>query len=175
MGPCGLKCLLHQTLTLLLGVTGSRHASVGEVAAAAQLAGLCLHRAGHEACSVGVPLHRCELNAIEHFQFCAVISFARRALDFLIQDRADGGEAKRSPCARAFTTYQLGGPRATTLLPRVSGHSSRKWASNSPRLRGSMLGWNAGEGSRWSWCVMAPPSPPTCRPPLQGRRERCSE
>lgn len=91
MGPCGLKCLLHQTLTLLLGVTGSRHASVGEVAAAAQLAGLCLHRAGHGACSVGVPLHQCELNAIEHFQFCAVISFARRALDFLIQDRAEGG------------------------------------------------------------------------------------
>lgn len=91
MGPCGLKCLLHQTLTLLLGVTGSRHASVGEVAAAAQLAGLCLHRAGHGVCSVGVPLHRCELNATEHFQFCAVISFARRALDFLIQDRADGG------------------------------------------------------------------------------------
>lgn len=91
MGPCGLKCLLHQTLTLLLGVTGSRHASVGEVAAAAQLAGLCLHRARHGACSVGVPLRRCELNAIEHFQFCAVISFARCALDFLIQDRADGG------------------------------------------------------------------------------------
>lgn len=111
MGPRGLKCLLHQALTLLLEVTGSRHASVGDVAAAAQLVGLCLHRAGHGACSVGVPLLRCELNAIEHFQFCAVISFARRALDFLIQDRADGGwgEAKRSPCARAFTTYQLGG------------------------------------------------------------------
>lgn len=110
MGPCGLKCLLHQTLTLLLGVTGSRHASVGEVAAAAQLAGLCLHRARHGACSVGVPLHRCELNAIEHFQFCAVISFARCALDFLIQDRADGGGGgKRSPRTWAFTTYQLGG------------------------------------------------------------------
>lgn len=170
MGPCGLKCLLHQTLTLLLGVTGSRHASVGEVAAAAQLAGLCLHRARHGACSVGVPLHRCELNAIEHFQFCAVISFARRALDFLIQDRADGGgEAKRSPRTWAFTTYQLGGPRATTLLPRVSGHSSRKWASNSPRLRGSMLGWSAGEGSHWSWCVMAPPSPPHLLPPPSGQ------
>lgn len=173
MGPCGLKCLLHQTLTLLLGVTGSRHASVGDVAAAAQLAGLCLHRAGHGACSVGVPLRRCELNAIEHFQFCAVISFARRALDFLIQDRADGagGAGKRSPRAWAFTTYQLGGPRAAALLPRVSGHSSRKWASNSPRLRGSMLGWSAGEGSRWSWCVMASPPPPPPRPTSGQERE----
>lgn len=118
MGPCGLKCLLHQTLTLLLGVTGSRHASVGEVAAAAQLAGLCLHRARHGACSVGVPLRRCELNAIEHFQFCAVISFARCALDFLIQDRADGGggrpNALHAPGLSPRTSWGAAGHNAPT-------------------------------------------------------------
>lgn len=39
-----------------------------------------------------------------------------------------------------------------------------------------MLGWSAGEGSRWSWCVMASPPPPPTAPHFRaGERDAVND